>query len=176
MHNLPKKFYFIKNFNIKELKNLNPNTAIIYRNYEKKHDFTELLQIKRYCKKKSIKIFLSNNFKLAYELKYDGVYLPSFNKSIKHLSYNLRKNFLIIGSAHNLKEIRLKEAQAVSLIFISSIFKKNNNYLGLYRFINLIGLTKKNVIALGGISKKNIKIINFTRSIGYAGISYFKKP
>ena len=75
-----------------------------------------------------------------------------------------------------MKEIRLKEAQAVSLIFISSIFKKNNNYLGLYRFINLIGLTKKNVIALGGIGKKNIKIINFTRSIGYAGISYFKKP
>lgn len=175
MHNLPKKFYFIKNFNIKELKNLNPNTAIIYRNYQKKHDITELLQIKKYCKKNRIKIFLSNNFKLAYKLNYDGVYLPSFNHNIKHLSYKIKKNFFIIGSAHNLKEIRLKEAQAVSLIFISSIFKKNNNFLGLYKFINLTRLTKKNVIALGGISEKNIKIINFTKSIGYAGISYFKK-
>jgi len=27
---------------------------------------------------------------------------------------------------------------------------------------------------LGGISKKNIKLINLTKSVGFAGISYFK--
>ena len=34
--------------------------------------------------------------------------------------------------------------------------------------------SKKNVIALGGISQKNIRKIHLTKSIGFAGISYFK--
>ena len=56
-----------------------------------------------------------------------------------------------MGSAHNIKEIRIKEKQNVKLIFISSLFKKNKNYLGIYKFINLKNLTNRNVIALGGI-------------------------
>ena len=52
-----------------------------------------------------------------------------------------------------LKRLRLKEIQNVKLIFISSIFKKNKNFLGIYKFIKLRKLTKKKVIALGGISK-----------------------
>ena len=78
-----------------------------------------------------------------------------------------------MGSAHNIKEIRLKEKQKVSLIFISSIFKKNKNYLGLYRFLNLEKFTKTNTIALGGINKRNIKKISLTNCVGFAGISYF---
>ncbi len=72
-----------------------------------------------------------------------------------------------------MKEIRLKEKQKVSLIFISSIFKKNKNYLGLYRFLNLEKLTKNKIIALGGISKRNIKKVSLTNCVGFAGISYF---
>ena len=34
--------------------------------------------------------------------------------------------------------------------------------------------TKKKIIALGGISKKNIKLLNLTSSFGFGGISYFK--
>ena len=66
-------------------------------------------------------------------------------------------NFTIVGSAHNLKEIRIKELQKVQNIFLSSVFKKNKNYLGLNKFKILNKYTKKKVVALGGISKKNIK-------------------
>ena len=90
---------------------------------------TELLEMKTFCKRKGIKLYLSNNIKLAIKLGFDGAYIPAFNKSFKHLNYKLKKNFKILGSAHNIKEIRLKEKQKVSLIFISSIFKKNKNYL-----------------------------------------------
>ena len=107
------------------------------------------------------------------KLGFDGAYIPSFNKCLKHLNYDLKKQFVILGSAHNIKEIRLKEKQKVSLIFISSIFKKNKNYLGLYKFINLEKLTKTKKIALGGINKKNIKKLSLTNCDGFAGISYF---
>ena len=173
MHRLSKKYYFIKRFNTTELKNLNSNTTIIFRNYAKKPDIIELLKIKEFCKKRNIKVCLANNFRLAVRLGFDGAYIPSFNKSLQHLNYVFKRNFIVLGSAHNVKEIRLKERQKVELIFISSIFKKNKNYLGLYKFINLEKLTKTSVIALGGISRRNLKMLSLTSCVGFAGISYF---
>ena len=79
-----------------------------------------------------------------------------------------------MGSAHNLKEIKIKELQKINKIFLSSIFKKNKNFLGINRFKLLSKLTKKEIIALGGISKKNIKLIKLTKSLKFAGISYFE--
>ena len=175
MHRLPKKYYFIKNFNTTELNNLNLNTGVIYRNYKKKPEISELLRIREFCKRRSIKVYISNNFKLAYKLNFDGAYIPSFNRKFRHLNYNIRKNFLILGSAHNISEIRTKEAQKVNLIFISSIFKKNKNFLGLYKFNILSKLTNKKVIALGGINKVNKRKINLVKCYGIAGISYFNK-
>ena len=125
-------------------------------------------------RKKGNKFFLANNFKLALKLKLDGVYIPSFNKDFNHLAYSTFQNFAIVGSAHNLKEIRIKERQKVQSIFISSMFKKNKNYLGFYKFKILGKCTKKKVVALGGISKKNIKKINLTNISCIAGISYFR--
>ena len=134
---------------------------------------TELLEMRTFCKRKGIKLYLSNNIQLAIKLGFDGAYIPAFNKSLRHLNYKLKKNFKILGSAHNIKEIRLKERQKVSLIFISSIFKKNKNYLGLYKFLNLEKLTETSVIALGGIDRGNLKILSLTSCVGFAGISYF---
>ena len=84
------------------------------------------------------------------------------------------KNFEIIGSAHNLKEIRIKELQKAKTIFISSLFKKNKNYLGFNKFKIQNNFTKNKVVALGGISKKNIKKIQLLKIAGIAGISYFR--
>ena len=105
----------------------------------------------------------------------DGAYIPSFNKNTNHLAYSLKKNFKIIGSAHNLKEIRNKEIQKASKIFISSLFKKNKNFLGINRFRSLSKLTKKKVVALGGISKNNIKKLNLLNQTDFAGINYFEQ-
>ena len=90
------------------------------------------------------------------------------------MSYTLKKKFEIIGSAHNLKEIKIKELQKVNKIFLSSLFKKNKNYLGINRFKLLSNLTKKKVVILGGISKKNIKLIKLLNNSEFAGISYFE--
>jgi len=175
MHsNLPKQYYFIEKFDKKILENQSTKTAIIYRNYSKKINKLEILKLREFCSKKKLKLFLSNNFKLALKLNLNGAYIPSFNKSFNHLNFSKKKDFIIIGSAHNLREIRIKELQKVDAIFLSSIFKKNNNYLGLFKFLNLSSLSKKNVIALGGVSKKNKKILKIINLWGFAGISYFK--
>ncbi|MDA9723641.1 thiamine phosphate synthase, partial [Candidatus Pelagibacter sp.] len=69
---------------------------------------------------------------------------------------------------------KVKEIQNVKEIFISSLFKENKNYLGLYKFNLLSNYSKRDTIALGGLSKQNIKLLNLTNSIGFAGISYFR--
>ena len=170
-----RKYYFINKFDTNNIDKLNKQTAVIYRNYNLETLNKEfILKLKKYCQKKGIKFYLSNNIKLAMKLDLDGAYLPSFNKSTKHLSFSFKKKFNVIGSAHNIKEIKIKEKQRVSKIFISSVFKKNKNYLGINKFKLISNLTKKKVVALGGISKKNIKKLKLLNSSEFAGISYFE--
>jgi len=169
------KYYFINSFDTNNLKKQDKETIIIYRNYSSKNsDITKLIKLKKFLRKRGNKLFIANNFKLALKLGLDGIYIPSFNKEFYHLAYSTTLNFEIVGSAHNLKEIRTKELQKVQKIFISSLFKKNKNYLGLNKFKILKKFTKKEVIALGGISSRNIKKIHLAKLSSIAGISYFK--
>ena len=169
------KYYFINTLDTNNLQKQDKETIIIYRNYSSSNINTiKLIKLKNFLRKKGNKLFLANEFKLALKLGLDGVYIPSFNKSFNHLAYNTFLNFAVVGSAHNLKEIRIKELQKVQNIFISSLFKKNKNYLGSNKFKILSKHTKKKVVALGGISKKNIKKIKLTNVSSIAGISYFK--
>ena len=170
------KYYFINKFDTNNIDKQDKQTIIIFRNYSSKSINEELIiKIKKYCKKRSFKFYISNNFKLAIKLDLDGAYIPSFNKSYAHLAYSLKKNFMIIGSAHNMKEIRNKELQNVENIFLSSLFKKNKNFLGSYKFKLLTKLTKKNIVVLGGISQKNIKKLRLLNQTDFAGISFFEK-
>ena len=170
-----RKYYFIDKFETNNINNQSQQTSIIYRNYSSNiENENVILKIKAHCKKKGIKFYLSNNIKLAMKLNLDGAYIPSFNKSTKHLAYTYRKKFEIIGSAHNLKEIRIKEKQKVIGIFLSSLFKRNKNFLGINKFKILANLTKKDIVALGGISKNNIKKLRLLKCQDFAGISFFE--
>ena len=169
------KYYFINKLDTKYLNKQNKNTVIIYRNYHsKKIDKQVILKIKNLCKKKGHKFFLSNDIKLAINLDLDGAYIPSFNNSLRHLNFSFKKKFELVGSAHNIKQIRNKELQKVSKIFLSSIFKLNENFLGINKFKLISKLTKKDVVVLGGITKKNIKLIKLVDCKEFAGISFFE--
>ena len=169
------RYYFIKKFDQSHIDKQNKKTIIIFRNYDQDIDEKLILAIKNYCKKKGNKFLISNNIKLAIKLNLDGAYIPSFNKDKKHLSYSVRKSFIILGSAHNVYEIRTKELQGVNIIFLSSIFKKNKNYLGINKFKLLSLLNKKPVVALGGVSHNNLKKLDLISCHGFAGISFFEQ-
>ena len=167
------KYYFINKFDTNLLKKQEKDTILIYRNYIN-FNLNDVIKLKTYSKKRNFKFLLSNHIKLALKLKLDGAYLPSFNNDTKHLSYSKPKKFMIVGSAHNHKEVKIKEKQQAQTIFLSSIFKKNKNYLGLNKFKLISKNSKKNIIALGGINKENFKSLKLTSCLGFAGISYFE--
>ena len=169
------KYYFINKFDTNNINKQDKETVIIYRNYSiSKIDEDLILKIKKHCKKRKIKFYLSNYVKLAIKLDLDGAYIPSFNRNTNHLAYSFKKNFNLIGSAHNLKEIRIKERQGINKIFLSSLFKKNKNFLGINKFKILSKMTNIDVIALGGISKSNLKKLRLLYNSDFAGISFFE--
>ena len=177
MHKFSKIYYFIDEFHKQEIQKLNRNIALIYRNYKENYNLKLIKKIRNFCVKQKREFYLSNNIKLALKLDLDGVYLPSFNKLCNYKNLHSKKKFKIIGSAHNLHEIKIKEKQGCSSIFISPIFKtkKSNYFLNIIKFNIIANNTKKKIVALGGINSSNYKKIKLTKSTALASISWIKK-
>ena len=176
MHKLiPNIFTFISSFKKEDILNLNKNIGIIFRNYEDKVNIKDILNLKHFCRINNRKLYLAKNIKLAINLDLDGVYIPAFYKKMTVNKFNVKKKFLFLGSAHNIYEIKEKEKQGVEVIFISPLFKTKEykNNLGIIKFNILSRLTKKKIIALGGINRKNINTLKITNAYGYSGISFF---
>ena len=173
---IPNTFTFISRFKKEEISNLDKNIGIIFRNYENKYNKNEIIKIKQFCKLNNRKIYLANDLKLAINLNFNGAYIPSFNKKLGIKRFSLKKNFTLLGSAHNIYEIKTKEKQGIEILFISPLFKtkKYKQGLGIFKFNILTKFFRKKIIALGGINRKNIRRLKNTNAHGFYGISYFK--
>ena len=173
---LPKFFIFLDEYNSEIFKNKNINIGIVYRNYKDRKRESQLIKIAKACKKNRFQLFVSNDVKLAHKVKADGIYVPSFNK-VKNFSNLEKKNLVILGSAHNQKEIHRKIVQNCSAVFLSPLFyvKKSKDFLGLHQFNYLSYKNKTNILALGGISKNNIRKLKLLYTKGFGGIRIFKK-
>ena len=170
-----KKYYFINKFDNTHLINLNKNISFIWRNKDKETHLKTLTKLRDFCKENHRKFYISNDIKLAIKIKADGVYIPSTNKNLNFKSIKFKKEFKILGSAHNFKEIKIKELQEVDEIFLSPLFKsKKNPQLNIYKYLNLRKVTFMKDVSLGGINNKNIKKLGLIKPFGFAGISFFE--
>jgi len=177
-----KKKYFlliesIKDIELSNIKLIN-KFIIIYRNKKKIDDFNDLLKFRRFCKAKKIDFYISNNFKLMTKLNADGLYISANNTNLK-LSRFRNSNFKIIGSAHNIKELKLKALQGCSCFIFSRLFKtsyKNKEgFMGITKF-NLFKLNRKEILVpLGGINLSNLNKLNMVRANAFAILSEVKK-
>jgi len=173
---LPKFFIFLDEYNSEIFKNKNINIGIVYRNYKDRKRESQLIKIAKACKKNRFQLFVSNDVKLAHKVKADGIYVPSFNKA-KNFSNLEKKSLVILGSAHNQKEIKKKISQNCTAIFLSPIFyiEKSNKFLGVHKFNYLAYSNTINIFALGGISESNIHKLKLLNIKGFGGIRMFKK-
>ena len=173
---LPNIFIFIDQYHSQLFKNNNTNIGVIYRNYNDPKREKELIKVAKACKQKGYKLFVSNDVRLALKVKANGIYIPSFNKTKMYMNLE-KKDFIILGSAHNQKEIYEKIRQKCIAIFLSPTFyvEKSKNYLGICKF-NLLSFSNKiNIMALGGINQNNIKKLKLLKIKGFGGIRVFKK-
>ena len=171
-----KYYYFIDEFNKNEIEKLSAQISLIYRNYHKKNDPKELKKLIKHCKNNRRKVYISNNLKDAIKYNFDGLYIPSFHKQLRFQNI-IKKNLEIIGSAHNVVELKIKEKQGCSVIFLSPIFKnsKDKKFLDVIKTNFLKKLTKNEIVLLGGINFKTIKRSKLCSPNGIAAISWIKK-
>ena len=171
-----KYYYFIDKFNKNEIEKLSTQISLIYRNYHKKCDSKELRKLVAHCKINRRKVYISNNLKDAIKYNFDGLYIPSFYKQLSFQNIT-KKNLELIGSAHNASELKIKEKQGCSHIFLSPIFKNNKNkkFLDVIKTNLLKNLTKNQIVLLGGINQKTIKRSKLCAPSGVAAISWIKK-
>jgi len=170
------KFYFFTdNLNeiiTKNIKNFE-SLCIIYKQQNNIIDETKLTVLRNYCKINKIQFFVSDNYKLAIKYNCNGIFLSNKNKKILKLA--TKKNFKIIGIAHNRFEFFLKRKQLCETIMLSPIFYNYkytlNKILGIVKF-NLITLDwNTKICALGGVNLNNLKKIKMTKSSSVAFIS-----
>ena len=172
-----KKYFFIiesiKKVNLDNLKNLS-KFNIIYRTTKIKDKKEDLLKFRKICKRKRIDFYVANNIQLFKSIQADGIYISAHNKNLKYKFFK-KINYKIIGSAHNLSEIKLKKLQGCTTIFLSRLFKTNykdkNGYLGIIKY-NLFPYIKS-LSALGGINKKNFNQLRNIKSDSFALSSAF---
>ena len=170
-----KKYYFIDRFDYSHFITLDKNISFIWRNKDKETPFKTLIKLRNFCLGNNRKFYIRNDIKLANKINADGLYISSTNKDFAFRAPTNKKKFKIIGSAHSLKEIKIKEIQGAEIIFLSSLFKKNKNYLGINKFKLLSRLSRTKIVALGGLGFQNIKKLYLLNVRGFAGITMFKK-
>lgn len=173
-------YLFIEELNELIIKNVKfyRNIAFIYK--PKIKNFIEennLKKIKKFCKNKSIPLFVENNEKIAKKINANGIFISGDNKSIGR--GKLEQKLIKIGSAHNQLEYYKKNLQHCNTIMLSPIFYNHkysqNKILNVCKF-NLISLNWKNKIcALGGITKNNLKKIKMTKADAIGFISLIKE-
>ena len=176
------KFYFfidsLDEIIIKNIKNFKKLSFIYKSNSINDINIKNITTISKYCKKNKIPFFISDNFKLAEEYKADGIFLSSSFKKNKSI-FLKKKNFKIIGSAHNQLEYFFKKKQNCDIIMLSPLFYNKkyslNKILNVCKF-NLISMNwTKKICALGGVNLNNLKKLNMTRSSAAAFISLMKE-
>jgi thiamine-phosphate pyrophosphorylase len=170
------KFYFFID-TLDDIKNFKKLSFIYKSDSINDINHANIKTIKNFCKKNKIPFFISDNFKLAKKYGAEGIFLSSSYKKIGNIV--LKKNFKVIGSAHNQLEYSLKNKQSCGMIMLSPLFynKKysQNKILNVCKF-NLISMGwDKKICALGGISLNNLKKLNMTRCSAVAFISLMKE-
>lgn len=177
-------FYFftdslteIQKKNILKFKNL----AIIYAPQNKLDNSSNFDEIKKFCKKKRIKVFIEDNIKLAKRLDLDGVLISGHNKIMNSLNVdNMKKNFKILGKVHNQLEFYFKNRQNCSGIFFSPLFKNHKYRDNQIKEVLKFNLTSKNwkpaVYALGGINLNNLKKVKMTKVKAVGFVSLMSDP
>ena len=155
-----KKIFFYnwkyKDIELKNIKNFG-KFSIIYRN-KIPENINKLKRFRLDCKSKKIPLLIANNIDLMKKIKADGLYISANNKKLN--LRNFKRNFEIIGGAHNIKEINLKKFQGCSEILLSRLFKTSYKYkkgfMGVVKFNLFSKLTKTSLTPLGGINLKNL--------------------
>jgi len=167
--------------NLLKFKNLN---IIVNIEQNDKKSLEKQNSIVQFAKKNKIPFLFKNSFQKCTKHNACGIFIDSKNKKITK-PILLKKNFFIIGGAHNQLEYTQKLNQKCQLLMLSPLFfnekYSKNRILNILKFNSKTIHWKANLCALGGINSETLKKVKLTKcvAIGFKKIisnSKIKKP
>lgn len=120
------------------------------------------------------KVLLHTDYKLAHELKADGVHLKS--TQFRDIEKAKALNLFVIISTHTMAEAKKAEALGADMITFSPIFTTPNKGepKGVEMLKKVVSILSIPIIALGGIlSEEQIRLCQENAASGFASIRYF---
>ncbi len=167
-----KLFFFIEKLNELNLDYVKKIGAILILRNPEKLNLLDLKKFNKRCISKKITLFIQNSVKILILLKTNNFYISGYNKSQFKQLRILNRKVKIIGSAHNVTEIREKLNQGCEYIVLSRIFKTSykfkKGFLGTTKFNLLTRNFSQKFIALGGINEKNFRLLSLLNIHGCA--------
>ena len=125
-------------------------------------------------KNKDFKCLLHSDYKLAYDLKADGIHLTS--KQFNEIPKAKELGLWTVISTHSLNEIEQAQKLGANAVTFSPIFTTPNKGVpkGIEELKKAIASYEIDIIALGGIvTQEHINLIKKTDAFGFASIRYF---
>lgn len=184
--NLEKYYCFINDIN-NEIKNnilKFKNISLIYRPTQQQLNNLNFVEIKKFCKKNSIKLYGYDNHKIVTKNNLQGLVVSShYNRQI--INPYFKDKFKLIGIAHNQIEYFNKYKQGCSVIMLSPLFYNKkfslNKILSPIKFKLITSNWKTDICALGGLNLNNIKKLKLIKldAIGFCSListQKIKKP
>ena len=126
------------------------------------------------CKKYDASYIINDYSNFSLNKYCDGIQLTSNNlKEIRKM--NLDKRYILIGSCHNIDEIKICNNLEINLILISPVFSTSNKTgIGWKKFKELVNESKIPVFALGGLKyPDDIENVKINGGVGIAASKYF---
>lgn len=172
----------------KVIANLPKNSAIIIREYDlprlERLSFAKEI-FKSARKRSDLKILIGKDFRMALELKADGMHFSDQGKlpiQIKNKK-NFPKNFILSFACHHILSLKIAEKLQADFAFLSPIFPtKSHSDAKIFNHFNFVKIAVENkkktycrasLFALGGVNKENLKPLKKLDLQGFGAIDYF---
>ena len=126
------------------------------------------------CKKYDASYIINDYSNFSLNKYCDGIQLTSNNlKEIRKM--NLDKRYILIGSCHNIDEIKICNNLEINLILISPVFSTSNKTgIGWKKFKELVNESKIPAFALGGLKyPDDLENVKINGGVGIAASKYF---
>lgn len=146
-------------------------SGFIYRHYHlgDPERWQRFQRLRRIARSREHLVILADSALTAREWGADGIYGTA--RSL----YPRRRDLLQLATAHNLREIGEAERFGADAVLLSPVFStrshENGGSLGPARFRLLAQNSPVPVIALGGMTEDNARVLNWTRWAAIDGLS-----
>lgn len=142
---------------------------------DKENFLNEAKEIKKICANYNVPFIINDNIEIAQEVNADGIHIGQNDISLVEAKELIGNDKIIGVTVHSIEEALDAEKNGASYLGVGAIFKTNSKEDA--KVINIDELKKISssvnvpVVAIGGIKKNNLSILNNTGIAGIAVIS-----